>query len=126
MCLLRSLVSEHECLTIWVVGEAPIGLDSRSPLELACGAVGDGDEVPHLLKIVVSKQDDGFDEIACYLGTYHWADIGCRLREDSCPVAQVRIFVGLDGVVIRRIPVISENIRLRDDKVGLFCFFGAC
>lgn len=50
---------------------------------------------------------------------YHRTNVRRSLREDTRPVAQVRIRIGLNRFVPRGVKVIEDDIGVRDNSVGL-------
>lgn len=79
------------------IGHGGVTLDTSSPLQLACSAVGDGDEIPH-----------------------HGANVRGGLGQDAGAVAEVGVLVGFDGVVPSFVEVVEDHVGVGDDSVGLY------
>lgn len=123
------------------VGEGGVAFYAGRPLKLPRGAVRDGDQIPHLLgrcqyiSVLIreaakreGKQGKKELVVACGLlrerergkqSTYYGSNIWRGLREDARPVAQVGVLVRLDRVVPRGVEVVVDDVRVRDDQVGV-------
>lgn len=51
--------------------------------------------------------------------SYHWADVGSRLGENTSPVGEVLLLIALNGGSPGLIEVIEDNIGVCDDQISV-------